>query len=733
MNDAGMYLSDQSKFYNPRYLMNDTGSPYFANQRSVVTDNELNILDEEWVSRAFLISDKQLETTNALDSKNRYWSSSSMKYFSNKLGNSMGINARPGFTPYADLPGESLLPDVTPPKVSLVNANYGYGRYYSEAIDDNAQTIFLRFGVPAYSSLLRYFSSAFDYNALSLVRTGSISVPYTLGEMAGMAALFMAFPVLYGSFLIVKGLWRTFAGTFSTRFYTLKPTMHVYWTTVNRLVNYIAVNKGFIPKNPMGMYPKAKEGQIGDSWTFNDEDLSNMSNLLGSDVFTPGGAFDMFAIATKAQRRAMYFHDVLREKLNSGDPSTFVGFINHTDEAKKWFNDIGLVSGKDMLGKWDTMFRFGSNGYFVEQQQASTNGELVESSVDVSPGDKQEFQKKYGDQAPSFGDYFDAEMRDGSAWAVFKVDYTGSQSESFTNSTEASSIASQVNSLSATARDFKFTLNAAAESIPGLSTVMETVTGAVAGVLGKVTFGLSNLLFGLGVGFVDVPKQWSSSSSSMPGNSVNYNLQLVSPYGNPYSQLQNQIVPLCMLMAAGLPRATGSQSHGSPFICQLFDKGRTQIRVGMITSLSITRGTTSLGFSKGGIPMGIECQFKVEDLSTIMAVPVTSGSVLSNGLNLVTAGSTGADSFIDEDNPLTDYLAVLAGMDIYSQIYPLEKAKLRLAHTMSEFETLTSPAAWASWVSDSTTSGDIGTWLTAGIFKGINTASAGNAFVNAQQ
>ena len=130
MNNAGMYLSDQSKFYNPRYLMNDTGSPYFANQRSVVTDNELNILDEEWVSRAFLISDKQLETTNALDSKNRYWSSSSMKYFSNKLGNSMGINARPGFTPYADLPGESLLPDVTPPKVSLVNANYGYGRYY---------------------------------------------------------------------------------------------------------------------------------------------------------------------------------------------------------------------------------------------------------------------------------------------------------------------------------------------------------------------------------------------------------------------------------------------------------------------------------------------------------------------------------------------------------------------------------------------------------------------------
>ena len=131
--------------------------------------------------------------------------------------------------------------------------------------------------------------------------------------------------------------------------------------------------------------------------------------------------------------------------------------------------------------------------------------------------------------------------------------------------------------------------------------------------------------------------------------------------------------------------------------------------------------------------MGIECQCKVEDLSTIMACPVTSGSVLSNGLNLVTAGELGNTPIIDEDNPLTDYLAVLAGMDVYSQIYPLEKAKLRLAHTMSEYETLTSPAAWASWVSDSTTSGGIGTWLTAGLFKGVNVTSAGNAFVNAQQ
>ena len=733
-----MALVDKGQYFNPRYLFADqeNETPYFKDQATPLK-GEIDRIDSDWISRAFFVTRENLsKTTDELDVKNRYWSSASMKWASNKLGSSLGINARPGFTPYADLPGDSLLPQAKPPSVSFINTNYSLGRYYSEAIDDHAQVIYMRFGVPSYCSLLRFFTTAFDYNALSMVRTGSTSITHEIAKGVGVAALFVAFPVLALTGIALKWAANAFFGGLSTRFYTLKPTMHLYWATVNRLVSYIAVNKGFIPRNSP-ITPHGTEQKKDQGWRFDAADLTYMSDLLGEDVFTKDFGFDMFAIATKYQRLAMAYHEKLRELLESGSSDAYVGFVNHTDETMSQFRNLGKVSGRDMITAFDSALKLGGeNKFYMEGQdgksasvQGEGNGEYaVDTNTAPSPGDMENFTKTYGAEAQGFFDYFDAEFRDGSNFALFVVDNTGSVNESFTNSVQESSIASTVNSLSSTARDFKFALTAAASSIPGLSSLASTLEAAVAGGLGGLTFGLSNILFGLGTGFIDVPKMWSSSSSSMPGNTVNYTMQLVSPYGNPYSQMQNQIIPLCMIMAGGMPRATGSQSHGSPFICQLYDRGRVQIRVGMITSLTITRGTTNLGFSKGGIPMGIECQFKVDDMSTIMACPVTSGTMFNNALNMATAGILGSSTYIDEDNPLTDYFAVLAGMDIYSQIYPIEKAKLNWArNVMGTWNELHSPAAWASWVDDGMRSGvlNVLTCIPRGLVSGNAAVQSG--------
>jgi elongation factor Ts len=50
---------------------------------------------------------------------------------------------------------------------------------------------------------------------------------------------------------------------------------------------------------------------------------------------------------------------------------------------------------------------------------------------------------------------------------------------------------------------------------------------------------------------------------------------------------------------------------------------------------------------------------------------------------------------IDEDNLLYDYLAVLTGLDIYSQIYPLPKAMLNTAKALISAKTLTNVSAAA--------------------------------------
>jgi hypothetical protein len=76
-----------------------------------------------------------------------------------------------------------------------------------------------------------------------------------------------------------------------------------------------------------------------------------------------------------------------------------------------------------------------------------------------------------------------------------------------------------------------------------------------------------------------------------------------------------------------------------------------------------------------------------------MHMPLSTGSLF------------GTDTTLDEDNLLMDYLAVLAGQDVYSQFYSIPKAKLALAKKFRQVEKLTSPAYWASFVHEKTTSG----------------------------
>lgn len=269
-------------------------------------------------------------------------------------------------------------------------------------------------------------------------------------------------------------------------------------------------------------------------------------------------------------------------------------------------------------------------------------------------------------------DALDAEFTDGSGFAIFCVDYTGQASESFSNSYGESELSNKLNSLSSTAKEFRFTVqdgNIAGGAIGSvLQGGLNAITDVVGGFAESVTLGMSNLMLGIaGSGYIDIPKHWQNSSASLPRQ--NYTATLISPYNNVFSHMINIYIPLAMLLAGAVPRSTGRSSYTGPFICQCFDRGRMQVQLGAIESLSITRGTSNLGYSLDGKALAIEVSWSVVDLSSIMHMPIGSGVFFSDAQGMG----------IDDDSVAANYLAVLAGQDMYSQIYAFPRALTRLA------------------------------------------------------
>jgi hypothetical protein len=167
------------------------------------------------------------------------------------------------------------------------------------------------------------------------------------------------------------------------------------------------------------------------------------------------------------------------------------------------------------------------------------------------------------------------------------------------------------------------------------------------------------------------------SSISLPTHT--FKMKLVSPYGNPVSQLINIYIPLASIMAGSLPLATGMSSYTSPFLCRMFVRGYQHINMGMITSLDIAKGTTNLPYNRSWKPLGVEVSFTVTDFSKIFALPV--GHDLTSMSNII----------YDDNAPLNRYIQALCGRDFHTTTYMVPKLKLRLSRAVSNVTQFLKP------------------------------------------
>ena len=249
----------------------------------------------------------------------------------------------------------------------------------------------------------------------------------------------------------------------------------------------------------------------------------------------------------------------------------------------------------------------------------------------------------------SFKDYFSTRNS-----VVFYLDGLVSMSESFSNSTTESSLASTINGFSDTANELKFLLGEKS-ALANLMKDFGNVTNELSGLFDKfssftggmltdlATTGVSNILSG---GKIIFPKLWQTSDFS---RSYSFDIKLRSPDHDSLSILLNVLAPYVHLLTFVLPKgidAKNPNAYTSPFLVKGYCKGMFNIDMGIITDLSATRGA--------------ECQWNDDGLPTQIDVSITIEDLYSN----LFMTDSKFNLAVTTNTAMMDFLANMAGLNI---------------------------------------------------------------------
>lgn len=635
--------------------------------------------DVDWVRTSFMVPVRG----NGAATSVQYYSSVRYKFSDTTPGGSLAINPPPQFTSTADLKSKGTAP-----------SSRGMGRKYSEMIDDNSQVVYMRFGVPQFNSMMTFFGGMYDAYAGILSRTGrEPGWFYGIGKAVGFVVSAPIQPLL-----LAGTFYRYLTNQPSTKYYYLKPAMPVYWNMVNSIANHIAVNMGIVPNvlttssnavtnertdsganqtadENKGKYNIGEIVQLESNEQYTSSDIEQFHNML-PNVYRKGGGIDVYALATRAQRLANQRRKAIEqaaERSSSADETAAaITAAAKAQLSKAEFKfkpeGVGEEPGLDAyLGAW-------RKEGFLSKVESGNEEEYKtgESGKDVGG------ESGWWSRAASF---FEAELDDGGQFIGLRVNHTGEASESFSNQTGESAIAGVLNGTAAKSRSFRFSTGDGEAFGSVIGSILESGRQLFEGAIEGIGLsGLGALL--LGSAYADVPEEWKDSTAEMP--SATYTIELRSPYGNKMSRYTNLMIPLSMLLAGVLPKSTGKFSYDSPFLCQIYDKGRTQVRLGIIDSMAITRGTGNVGWTQSHEPLGIDVTFTVKDLSSIMHMP------LSN-----------SPGILDHESAFVDYMAVLGSLSLTDQLYGMGRLRLSLTRKLTNWQSMNSPARWGLMAANS--------------------------------
>ena len=280
-----------------------------------------------------------------------------------------------------------------------------------------------------------------------------------------------------------------------------------------------------------------------------------------------------------------------------------------------------------------------------------SGGTVVLKNIDVEGFMNTAFTKLFGSQAT----------------VPFFLDAETSISESFSNSTTESIVAQTVNGYSQAAREIQFIMgskdsngvltsigNAVTDVASNLASAVGDLGEVVAGknILSRVANELTTIVTG---GKIIFPEIWSDSEYD---RSYDITIKLRSPDPDPVSIFLNIYMPIILLISMAAPHQIGnsSNSYESPFLVRATYKSIFSCDLGIISSLSISKGGPG-NWNVFGQPTYADISLSIKDLYSSMFISKRMGLICNTAQ--------------------MDYLATMAGVDM-NEYEPTRMIKLAL-------------------------------------------------------
>lgn len=250
---------------------------------------------------------------------------------------------------------------------------------------------------------------------------------------------------------------------------------------------------------------------------------------------------------------------------------------------------------------------------------------------------------------------------------AFYLDSETSISENLSNSTTTSGLASSINGVADTAREFRFLAGPIAGIVtePKQNGIFKKSYDKIMSTSRKFLSPLSNKLFdnldemfkaiGKG-GKLAFPEIWEDSDFS---RSYDVSLKLRTPDGDKISWYLNICVPLIHILALAAPRSLSPNAYKSPFLLRGYYKGIFSIDMGIITGVSITKGKEG-AWTLDGLPTEVDVQISLKDLYSMFSISKVGTSGVKDFIL-----SKGVKKFL-KNTCLVDYLANMCGININS-------------------------------------------------------------------